>query len=56
MANKRLKREFWRHHLPDALTNTPVPASYCASPFRPPIAVQAKEWVKKLSRHVVSVK
>jgi ectoine hydroxylase-related dioxygenase (phytanoyl-CoA dioxygenase family) len=38
------------------MTNEPVPASYCNSEFRPPLAVRAKELAKKLSRHVVSAR
>jgi hypothetical protein len=37
-------------------TNEPVPASYCDSDFRPPIAVRAKEWIKNVSRRKVSAK
>jgi hypothetical protein len=37
-------------------TNEPVPSSYCDDEFRPPLAVRAKEWVKKVSRRKVSAK
>jgi hypothetical protein len=40
----------------NVMTNEPVAASYCNSEFRPPLAVRAKEWLKKLSKHVVSDK